>query len=125
MKWRIQDAIGSSSSDNVLFEMLPNLQAWMAGGNQSDTKTSSSSVDPSTRDVKGFGSSLRLKFMFCKLIGAVASRALPLVLILDDLQWADDMTVRKERKCLLRLFSFEGRTLSLIVHLTMLSTLVS
>ena len=32
--------------------------------------------------------------MFCKLIGAITCRAHPLILFLDDLQWADEMTVR-------------------------------
>jgi len=86
LKWRIHDAIGSGSN-NMLLEILPNLQKWMADG----------SVAPEclalTSAVKGIGSSHRLKFMFCKLIGAIACRAHPLTLFLDDLQWADEMTL--------------------------------
>ena len=85
MKWRIQDAIGSSSND-ILLDILPNLQKWL-----SDNTSSSENLAP--RSMKGIGSSHRLKFLFCKLIGAIACRAQPLVLHLDDLQWADDMTL--------------------------------
>ena len=87
MKWRIHDAIGSGSN-NVLLKILPNLQKWMADGNVATENLNTSS------SVKGIGSSHRLKFMFCKLIGAIACRAHPLILFLDDLQWADEMTVR-------------------------------
>jgi predicted ATPase len=31
--------------------------------------------------------------MFCKLIGAIACKAHPLILLLDDLQWADEITL--------------------------------
>jgi len=91
MKWRIHDAIGSGSSNNVLLEILPNLQKWLADGSSS---VAASGISAPSSVVKGIGSSHRLKFMFCKLIGAIACRAHPLVLFLDDLQWADEMTVR-------------------------------
>ena len=85
MKWRIQNAIGPVNN-NVLLELLPNLQKWMTDGGVVAEAPSSS--------VKAMGFSQRLKYMFCKLIGAIACRSTPLILFLDDLQWADDMTVR-------------------------------
>lgn len=88
MKWRIHDAIGSASN-SVLLDILPNLRKWMSDGHD-DVETDVSA----TRSSFQLGTSHRLKFMFCKLIGAIASRAHPLVLFLDDLQWADEMTVR-------------------------------
>ena len=81
MKWRIHDAIGSGS-----ISVLPNLQKWLNG--ESDT---SQNID--LKPTSGIGSSLRLKFMFCNIIGAVASKNSPLVMFLDDLQWADEITV--------------------------------
>lgn len=88
MKWRIHDAIGNAGSNSVLLEILPNLKKWMADGSVATEQLPQSSY------VKGIGSSHRLKFMFCKLIGAIASKSHPLVLFLDDLQWADELTVR-------------------------------
>ena len=81
MKWRIQEALGSVSN-NVLLEILPNLQKWMVAGSDATEDAAPSS------SVKGTGSSHRLKFMFCNLIGAIACKAHPLILFLDDLQWA-------------------------------------
>ena len=79
MKWRIHDAIGSGSNSAVL-DILPNLQKLMA-----DDSVAHQNLAPSSK-VKGIGSSHRLKFLFCKLIGAIACRAQPLILFLDDLQ---------------------------------------
>jgi predicted ATPase len=91
MKWRIQDAIGSVGN-NVLLEILPNLQKWlMADGGDGVLEGATSSLPGAV--TKGIGRSHRLKFMFCKLVGAIACRAHPLILFLDDLQWADEMTV--------------------------------
>ena len=95
MKWRIHDAIGSGN-DNMLLDILPNLRKWLwtaADGGGTDG-TAAEKLAPTTSGAKGTGSSNRLKFMFCKLIGAIASKLHPLVLFLDDLQWADEMTVR-------------------------------
>ena len=79
MKWRIHDAIGSGTNSAML-DILPNLQKWM-----SDDSVAHHNLAPSS-NVKGIGSSHRLKFLFCKLIGAIACRAQPLILFLDDLQ---------------------------------------
>lgn len=84
MKWRIHDAIGSGSNE-ILLHLLPNLQTWMFDGSTSDDDRAPSS--------KKIGSSHRLKFLFCKLISAIACRDNPLILVLDDLQWADEMTL--------------------------------
>jgi predicted ATPase len=84
MKWRVASAIGSSS-DNVLFEILPNLHMWMING---DVATGS---QYSSSNVKG-RSSHRLKYLFCKLISAIACRAHPLILYLDDIQCKFDGT---------------------------------
>lgn len=78
MKWRIHDAIGSGH--NILFEILPNLNKWMTDGS-----VATESLAPSS-SAKVMGLSHRLKFMFCKLVGAIACRAHPLILFLDDLQ---------------------------------------
>ena len=82
MRWRIHDAIGSGN--NQLMEAIPNLQKLMHEGYKCDQDRATG--------VGRMGSSHRLKFMFCKLIGAIACKAQPLVLFLDDLQWADEMT---------------------------------
>ena len=76
MRWRIHDAIGSGN--NILLKLIPNLQKWM------DTEGDTDEV----ANVKEMGSSHRLQFLFCQLIGAIASREHPLVLFLDDIQWA-------------------------------------
>ena len=118
MKWRIHDAIGSGNN-GALMEILPNLQSWLADGGYTAERLAPSFPDLSP-SAKGIGSSNRLKFMFCKLIGAIASKSHPVVLFLDgetcshfltspvelmhasccfrleDLQWADEMTVRHE-----------------------------
>ena len=99
LRWRIHDAIGSGNS--ALMEAIPNLQKLMAvGNNQAESHMSSSNVNATISSGGGSGnhqgemrSSHRLKFIFTKLIGAIACRAHPLILFLDDLQWADDMTL--------------------------------
>ena len=84
MRWRIHDAIGSGN--HVLMEAIPNLRKLMAQEN--DTLSARSRpVSPG-----GHGSSVmttsshRLPFLFCKLISAIACKAHPCVLFLDDLQ---------------------------------------
>ncbi|KAL7539058.1 hypothetical protein ACHAXR_009003, partial [Thalassiosira sp. AJA248-18] len=84
MKWRVQDAIGSANS-SVLLQIIPNLQKWLAEGNVT--------VEDLESTPKGIGSSHRLKCLFCKLIGAIACKDYPLILYLDDLQWADSTTL--------------------------------
>lgn len=79
MRWRINDAVGSGSN-KILLEYVPNLQAFMDDGAEP-----AENLPASNR---------RIKFVLCKLIGAIACREHPLVLILDDLQWADETTVR-------------------------------
>jgi histidine kinase len=73
MRWRVHDAIGGSGN-NILLKLIPNLRIWM------DTE------EDTDDNVKGMGSSHRLQFLFCQLIGAIACREHPLVLFLDDLQ---------------------------------------
>ena len=103
MKWRIQDAIGSCEVDGInhdLFEILPNLQKWISedGYNVSsddkdasedhvakDAAAAAAQIDTPRKSRKG-GIRLRLKFMFCKLMGAIACKVRPLVLFMDDLQ---------------------------------------
>eukprot|EP00804_Cyclotella_cryptica_P024225 CCRYP_013267-RA/>CCRYP_013267-RA protein AED:0.05 eAED:0.05 QI:0/0.62/0.55/1/0.12/0/9/1062/749 len=84
LRWRIHDAIGSGNS--LLMDAMPNLRKLMAE-ETSTTQTSSdrSHAMPCT--------SHRLKFMFCNLIGAIPCKVNPLVLFLDDLQWADEITL--------------------------------
>ena len=80
MKWRIHDVIGSGSN-NILLDLLPNLKKWI-----SDGSVATETLAPSHSRVKRLMSSHRLKFLFCKLISAIACRDHPLVLFLDDLQ---------------------------------------
>ena len=78
LKWRIMDAVGSMDSSSLL-DMLPNLNAWLSEGvggvpfpsSRSDAVSSSAA------------SSLRTKYMLCKLVSAMASRSSPLVLFLE------------------------------------------
>lgn len=81
MRWRIKDAIGTSGYD-VLMEAIPNLYSLLRDGDASST-------DDLSQESSKPRSSTRLKFMLCKLIGAISTREHPLVLVLDDLQWAD------------------------------------
>lgn len=84
LRWRIHDAIGSGN--HVLMEAIPNLRKLMAQEN--DTLSARSSpVATGTRSSSAMTtSSHRLPFLFCKLIGAIACKAHPCVLFLDDLQ---------------------------------------
>lgn len=80
------------SGNNVLLEAIPNLRKLM-----SEDRDSSNNALPKVGARSGrsamLGSSHRLPFLFCKLIGAIACKAHPLILFLDDLQWADEMTL--------------------------------
>ena len=93
LRWRIHDAIGSGNS--VLMEAIPNLRRLMAEDNGTSSAALVSRVGASTRSGRSamLSSSHRLPFLFCKLIGAIACKAHPCVLFLDDLQWADEMTL--------------------------------
>jgi len=76
MRWRINDAVGSGVS--CLFDVIPSLRKFM---------TDSTEVDRTEgRNIGGNLMGQRLKYMFCKLIGAISCRSTPLVLVLDDLQ---------------------------------------
>lgn len=78
LKWRIMDAVGSMDSSSLL-DMLPNLKSWLSGGvggvpfQSSENNAVASSA----------ASSLRTKYMLCKLVSAMASRSSPLVLFLE------------------------------------------
>mmetsp|Transcript_37175 Transcript_37175/g.83539 ORF Transcript_37175/g.83539 Transcript_37175/m.83539 type:complete len:1332 (+) Transcript_37175:185-4180(+) len=91
LRWRIHDILGSTEN-NPFLEMLPNLKAWLSEDSSQFSATQSN-------DIIGMGSSglavssQRVKYLFCKLIGAMASRSSPLILFLDDLQWADETTL--------------------------------
>lgn len=91
LRWRIHDAIGSGNS--LLLEAIPNLRKLLAQEN--DTPSNAVSRQGAGKSGRSalLGSSHRLPFLFCKLIGAIACKAHPLILFLDDLQWADDMTL--------------------------------
>ena len=90
MKWRIRDSIGvGSGSNDVLLQSIPNLQKWLAEAE--DNVRTENPLVPSEK--KGMRSSVRLKFMFCTIIGAIACMNHPVILFMDDLQWADEMTV--------------------------------
>jgi len=77
LKWRISDILGSTDN-NPFLEMLPNLKAWLSEGSTQFSATQS-------QDIVVMGSSgltassQRVKYLFCKLIGAMASRSSPLV----------------------------------------------
>jgi len=84
MRWRIHDAIGSSADNRFLISM-PNLKKFMFGNIETNTRESSDGVV--------IKSSERCKFLFVKVISAISCRSHPLVLFLDDLQWADEITL--------------------------------
>ena len=91
LRWRIHDAIGSGN--NLLMDAIPKLRKLMAEEPSTIHTSSETSSSRSGRTNAMLGSSHRLKFMFCKLIGAIACKAHPLILFLDDLQWADEITL--------------------------------
>ncbi|EJK68566.1 hypothetical protein THAOC_10242 [Thalassiosira oceanica] len=78
LRWRIHDILGSTEN-NPFLEMLPNLKAWLSEDSSQFSATQSN-------DIIGMGSSglavssQRVKYLFCKLIGAMASRSSPLEL---------------------------------------------
>jgi len=89
LRWRIHDAIGSGS--DALLNIIPNLQKLMTMGDEHN---------PSSHSTRGYNTSkrrgdigIRMKYLLVKLIGALSHRSHPLVLFLDDLQWADAMTL--------------------------------
>ncbi len=76
MRWRITDAIGSGVS--CLFDSIPSLRRFLDDGTGVDNWSEWRQIDGNLDQ--------RLKYMFCKLIGAISCRSQPLVLVLDDLQ---------------------------------------
>ncbi|KAL7484100.1 hypothetical protein ACHAW6_009743 [Cyclotella cf. meneghiniana] len=91
LRWRIHDAIGSGNS--LLMDAIPNLRRLMAAETSTTQTSSKGSTLRIGRSHTMLRSSHRLKFMLCKLIGAIACKAYPLILFLDDLQWADEITL--------------------------------
>jgi len=91
LRWRIHDAIGSGNT--ALMDAIPNLRKLM-DGKSSKESLSASQDDTSIGGRSSIeGSNYRLPFLLCKLIGAIACKAHPCVLFLDDLQWGDEMTL--------------------------------
>ncbi|KAL7499306.1 hypothetical protein ACHAWT_009981 [Skeletonema menzelii] len=82
MRWRIID-IGPGVS--CLYDSIPSLEKFMDVGTVVDR--------PERRMMADDLLDQRLKYMYCKLISAISCRSQPLVLVLDDLQWADKMTL--------------------------------
>ena len=77
LKWRIHDILGSIEN-NPFLKMLPNLKAWLS----EDTPQFSATQSHDTIGMGSSGSTVssqRVKYLFCKLIGAMASRSSPLV----------------------------------------------
>eukprot|EP00804_Cyclotella_cryptica_P016554 CCRYP_004743-RA/>CCRYP_004743-RA protein AED:0.15 eAED:0.15 QI:0/1/0.75/1/0.28/0.37/8/0/861 len=78
----------------------------------STTQTTSDGGTTKSAKTHPMRSSHRLKFMFCKLIGAIACKTHPVILFLDDLQWADEITLDVMRMILtdpdVNHFSFLG-----------------
>ena len=75
---RILDALGSGAA--VLSEVLPELTALIG------PQPPAPALDPQ-------GAQNRFKFVFAQFIQAVSSARHPLVIFLDDLQWADSSTL--------------------------------
>jgi len=80
MKQRICDAF---EYENELYDAIPQLLVFLQGG----------SFVSNSPPIFGGKKSNQLEFMLCRLIGAIASDEIPVVLYLDDLQWADQATL--------------------------------
>ncbi len=80
MRKRIRDAFGC---ENRLYEAIPQLLVFVEG-------VSSSSLPP---PILGSNKSNQMEFMLCRLICAIASDETPVIIYLDDLQWADQATL--------------------------------
>ncbi|KAL7470461.1 hypothetical protein ACHAXS_010701 [Conticribra weissflogii] len=87
LRWRIHDAIGSGGS-SALLEIIPNLQKFMNGRIPLCPSTDGHNSGKRRGDI-----GIRMKYMLVKLIAAISHRSHPLVLFLDDLQWADTTTL--------------------------------
>mmetsp|Transcript_10680 Transcript_10680/g.22399 ORF Transcript_10680/g.22399 Transcript_10680/m.22399 type:complete len:1400 (+) Transcript_10680:184-4383(+) len=79
MRHRIKDSIGL---DSALFEAIPNLLMFLQQGSTKD-------ITP----IFGGIMSNRFEHKLCRLINAISSDEHPLILFLDDLQWADQTTL--------------------------------
>lgn len=90
MRWRISDAVGSGVS--CLYDSIPSLRKFMDDGTEVDGSEG--------RKIAGNSLDQRLKYMFCKLIGAIPCRSHTLVLVLDDLQVSVRLRLRLYISCL-------------------------
>ncbi len=76
---RILRALGHQAA--VLFDFLPRLVPLLG-------------PQPEATGLPGEASRVRFELMLGRLIEALATRASPLVLVIDDIQWADNATLR-------------------------------
>ena len=117
LRWRIQNAIGSAGC-GVLMESMPHLSElmMMKDDDRSTPVTIVGSIRglgrvgriptgaSATASTSGTNHSNRFHILLCKLIGAIAHEANPVALFIDDLQWADDVTLDVVRMVMVRLF---------------------
>lgn len=80
MRNRIMKAVGSGCK--VLFKSIPSLQTFM----EEYDEVIDHAFGPAATEQ-------RWKYLLCKLVSASSSKAHPLVIFLDDLQWADETSL--------------------------------
>jgi len=80
MKKRLRDAFGY---ENGLYEAIPHLLVFLQG----DTSIAHPSPTMGSKKPN------QIEFMLCRLIGAITSDEIPVIIYLDDLQWADQATL--------------------------------